>query len=143
MSQMLLPSASTGGMTGITGGTYKLVIWHLLMLLRHFSLVTVLVAIYAGETVVDAAEVAFRAGNVVMIRSWAYGEPLIMIKCSALPGDSGVARFAGRGETSLYVIGVGGILVIGLVAEVAHCRRTLVLPAHMTVTARSVYMGAG
>jgi hypothetical protein len=113
------------------------------MLLRHFSLVTVLVAIYTRETVVDAAEVAFRAGNVVMIRSWAYGEPLIMIKCSALPGDSGVARFAGRGETSLYVIGVGGILVIGLVAEVAVGRCPLVLTTNVTLTAGSVYMGAG
>jgi hypothetical protein len=129
-------------MTVVTGGTLINVSGHALMLLIRFSLV-MLVAIYAGETAVDAADVAFRAGNVVMMRSWAYWEPLIVIKRSAQPGDGGMARFASGGEACLHVIRVGSVLIVGLVAEITDGRGSGILPTYMTEVAGRAHVRSG
>jgi hypothetical protein len=115
-----------------------------LVLVIHILLI-MFVAINAGEIVVIAAEVAIRAGRPgVMMGSRVDREiEIVVIESGALPGNGRVAHLTGSGETGLHVVGIRGALVFGLMAEVAHCRRSLILPPHVTKIAWCVHVRTG
>lgn len=130
-------------MTVVTGVAFIDVSRHFLMRLIHLALVMCM-AVNAREVVIVAADVTVGAGIPgLLMRTGVNREvEIVVIESGSLPGGRRVAQFAVGGEAGGLMVGISGVPIVSLVAEVAGSRRAGVLSVGMAESAGDRHVGA-